>query len=90
VATSALPGDWPQLDDHERILHELHARNRESLRLDVAVMRELGVAEWRDIVLFPTVHAPADFPAMTDEERKAATKAAKEEYEALLFASSGT
>lgn len=62
---------------------------RQALREDVAAMRALGVAEWKDIVLFPERQATTeDFRELTPEEQASILKEKKAQYEALLYASS--
>jgi len=65
------------------------AERREGLRADVAVMRELGVSHWRDIVLGPVVTQDSD---STTQRRLAPDQAAAMERDArrrIALAASG-
>lgn len=62
---------------------------RSDLAADVKVMRELGVVEWNGIKLSPTKLTPDDIKEMTAEDRARTAKEARDDYERLMFASSG-
>jgi len=62
---------------------------RAELRLDVALMRELGVAKWGEIIIGPPP-ASLEKRELTAEEIKARAEAKKEAEHNILFAASGT
>ena len=63
---------------------------RLALRRDVALMRELGILQWRGIVLapapphVPTGPEPKEHPMTEEEEKRALAQARRDYYGTLL------
>ena len=79
AASSVFPEGEGRVSDSEH--------RRTELRADVAMMRELGVARWGDIVLGP----PAGVVAreLTPEELRERIDAQRQAQQDVLFAASG-
>jgi hypothetical protein len=58
---------------------------REELRQDVALMRELGVIRWKNILLGPPVQSSLNEPPKTPEELKAQAREERRAYFENLF-----
>jgi hypothetical protein len=64
------------------------ASKRQELRADVALMRELGVAKWGEIVLGPAPGAP--HRELTPEEIRERIEARRQAEHDVLFGATGT
>lgn len=62
---------------------------RQQLRRDVSLMRKLGVAKWKDIVIGDEPRRAAPPPRTAEESAERAAKAERERLK-TMFAASGT
>lgn len=81
-----------KLDDvvARKVSREAAEARREQLRADVAVMRELGVAKWDEIILGPPPQPRIDHKDLTPEEQQERIAARQRAEHDTLFAASGT